>query len=199
MRRFVHLVSSPVPAGILATVVGGVILLFFAAWLGKDPLGWLGAVLGWLRPIPMWPWVLAIGVVVGVVGTMGLARVRRVRLKKSWPLVLGGRSSLYGWRHFGLEYGGVEWRFRIPLPGPLSASDLSAYTVEELSVDVPPRCPTCKTELEERTTLWGMYRWHCIGCRFQIRQRASFYQVAGQVEKIGRRHLEELIFKQRTG
>jgi hypothetical protein len=55
---------------------------------------------------------------------------------------------------------------------------------EDLNIKIPPYCPKCNTELEEKKTILGSYLWFCVKCDFSKKSKMSFYIIADAVRKI---------------
>lgn len=92
----------------------------------------------------------------------------------------------YGWISLGdVLHKTVIWKVRAPKIN-LSGN----YSISRIDVKTPPRCPNCKTELEESHSFFGGYIWKCIMCDFKKRNRDSFYKEKKRAEKIARRFLE---------
>ncbi len=53
---------------------------------------------------------------------------------------------------------------------------LISIDIESIEIDVPPRCPHCKTKLEEKQRFLGGYKWICVGCDFSKNNKDSFYK-----------------------
>ncbi len=172
-----------------APLVVGVLLLIFRSVDVRTLYGWSTSTgLALVRAIPLPVWTAGAGAA-GVAVLVVLARVVQARRQpRNWPIVAAGWAPLYGWRRFEKDYAGVVWRLRLPIRTALQNPD-----PDHLRVDVPPRCPRCKTELEERPHLLGGYTWSCadVECRFRLRSRAPILAVADQVGKVARRDLEQ--------
>lgn len=110
--------------------------------------------------------------------------------KENWsPRPL--RSELSGgWETIHeLKYAGVIWNVRVPV----QASSFKIKRVlapHDLDIQIPPRCPSCKTELEQRKSFWWWYVWKCVKCGFHGRNRDSYYEEAERVGKIARSRFE---------
>jgi putative oxidoreductase len=71
----------------------------------------------------------------------------------------------YGWDTIETHrYRRVDWPIQIPVPGPLHRH---TFSIDALHVDVPPRCPKCRTELEESRRFPYGFSWKCVGCGFK--------------------------------
>jgi tRNA(Ile2) C34 agmatinyltransferase TiaS len=52
----------------------------------------------------------------------------------------------------------------------------------DISLDVrvrtPPKCPDCRTELEESQGFFGRYCWKCVKCDFKKKNKNDFVTVS---------------------
>lgn len=99
----------------------------------------------------------------------------------------------YGWKYLKKEeYSGVLWTPRFPLFWePESEFKLNKHTLDFLDIEIPPRCPKCKTELLEIKTIFGWYKLKCINCKFAARKIYNISYHANQVERYVRRKIEK--------
>jgi ribosomal protein L37AE/L43A len=97
-------------------------------------------------------------------------------------------SPPYGWKEIGeIEYKGVVWKIKLAVRSIRSEN----IRLSDIEVGTPPRCPKCKTEIEQKHVLFGRYLWYCINCSFKKRSGESYYIEADRAEKIARRKVEE--------
>lgn len=80
------------------------------------------------------------------------------------------------------DYEGVIWRIGI--------RDI-AMSASDVEVKIPPRCPNCKTELEQSKSFWGGRKWKCPRGDFMKKSKKSFFELSESIEKIVRRDWEE--------
>jgi hypothetical protein len=80
------------------------------------------------------------------------------------------------------EYEGVLWRVLALDYGPYVAKEAPSPT--DLESEVPPRCPRCKTDLEEIKAYWGYYVWNCPRRDFRKRTWKNFYASKESVQRI---------------
>jgi len=84
-------------------------------------------------------------------------------------------------------YEGVLW--------PISQrTDLPANVVpspEDYRVEVPPRCPTCKTDLDQRKIFGGRIVWSCPRGDFQIVKSSNYNVFQETVQKLVRGELRK--------
>ena len=88
------------------------------------------------------------------------------------------------------------WEIRAPVPSsPPFLLEQHDFLInpEEIEIVVPPRCPKCRTELEEKERkilFWRKYKWICVGCGFRTNSKESYYIVADKVKRIVKRQIE---------
>ena len=90
-----------------------------------------------------------------------------------------------------INFAGVIWKVDAVLPDMWELQDNINFYAMDIDIEIPPRCPSCKTEIEEIRSFWGGYIWKCVRCGFNIRNSSSFYKEASRVEKIARRECEK--------
>lgn len=133
-----------------------------------DWLEWFG-----LFPKPLWI-VLVLGIVAWIVTIVVRKRLKRLRESEAGPIIGVLRTPLYGWITVpGPDYAGVKWKVRLASPGPFSSRKVSDISPSSIEVAIPPRCPSCETELEQSPSFWGGYVWTCVACGFKKRNRDS--------------------------
>jgi hypothetical protein len=96
-----------------------------------------------------------------------------------------------------LTYAGVLWDVIAPIP---SQYETKREYIERLpnilDVKLPPRCPDCDIELEEKKSMVYGYIWNCIDCGFKKRNRYSYYHESDRVKKIAKRDcIDGLLWK----
>ncbi len=177
--------------GILSTLVVGT-----GIWQALT-----GAPVTLLRSVPVnVRWAVGGGAVVAVlaVAVAVIARGRSNRTyERSDPVIAVARRPIFGWREFFIDYAGMSWVLVVPRPPSWEPKGPLGFNAGDAKVDGPPRCPKCRTGLEERRTVFGRYRVKCVGCGFEGRQRDSFAVLAPRAERVGQRRLEEAAERQR--
>ncbi len=82
------------------------------------------------------------------------------------------------------------WEIRAPVPSsPPFLPEQHDFLInpEEIEIVIPPRCPKCRTELEEKERkifFWRKYKWVCVGCGFRTNSKESYYIVSDKVKRI---------------
>lgn len=171
---------------IFPLLVSITLLVGASVWSKLKTGDWLQYLLSAPRDI----WIVALCCfVVWVVGIGAYKRIKAVREANAGPGIAVIRTPIYGWEEIAERpLWGVIWAIRRPVSSQIFPEPI---TPENISVGVPPRCPHCKTELEESKTFWGRYKWTCVGCGFSKMNRDSYFIEFERVEKVVRRDLRE--------
>jgi hypothetical protein len=185
MRRWLGGLLGSAVTQALAALLAAAILALWAIRAGVG--AWLTRV-----PLPLWTGLMGAAAVALMLAGWRILRPRpqllsaaQVRVTRSY---LGGGS-----RRFEIHYADVVWSCRVHMSAPGGLSWRGAAP-DDVLVDGSPRCPKCRTELEERPRrVWRGYTWLCVqpGCGFTRRSRESFAESIGRVEKIACRQVEE--------
>ncbi|MDD5338672.1 MAG: hypothetical protein PHG35_04580 [Dehalococcoidales bacterium] len=85
-----------------------------------------------------------------------------------------------------IPYAGVNWIIHAP-----AGSDLNTLKANFLEISIPPRCPECKTEMDEKKSFLRGYTWKCVKCNFTKRNKDCFLVEAKRVKKIVKSDFEE--------
>jgi Zn ribbon nucleic-acid-binding protein len=98
-----------------------------------------------------------------------------------------GWNPLDGWNEVGeLEHAGVLWTVRASPPDPWETFDPMSVSTSKLSIATPPKCPKCRTELEEKLRFFGGYKWECIRCGFKKRNKDDYYRESQRALKLAK-------------
>jgi hypothetical protein len=90
-----------------------------------------------------------------------------------------------------IAYQGVTWDIVAPVQHPLEKQADYARRLPTIGeARIPPKCPKCGVELEEKKGIIYGYTWRCVACGFKKRNRDSFLIEAGRAEKIWRAKAE---------
>jgi len=131
----------------------------------------------WIERVPIPAW-RAFGTVMflWIAGVLVYKRLKAVR-KSEIDYLPSGLIPPYGWAEVDeLEHAGVLWTVRAPAPEPWETFDPVSVSSSELNIATPPKCPKCRTELEERLRFFGGYKWECIRCGFKKRNKDDCYR-----------------------
>jgi ribosomal protein L37AE/L43A len=113
-----------------------------------------------------------------------IIHLMRKKKGRRFPLVVMGQDL----EKVGtIDYSGVKWDVRAPVPSMYeSPSSYENRLSDIIRVKIPPKCPKCGVELEERNTFFGGYLWSCVGCGFSKVNPVSFYTEAQRAERLWR-------------
>ena len=78
-----------------------------------------------------------------------------------------------------LTFSGVNWRLRVDL-----------WDTTKIHIELPPRCPTCDTQLIERPRWISGYTWYCPDCDFSISTSKTCWQLESAVIRIAEKSWE---------
>jgi hypothetical protein len=82
-------------------------------------------------------------------------RARHIRHMND-PVVRPIFIPQFGYVQVGeLTHAGVRWRFLAPAPAPWDRFEPRSVAASSITVETPPRCPKCDTELEEQARFLG--------------------------------------------
>ncbi len=179
--------SDKIIAPLIVFLLGTLIVMAVSQYTGK----WLGA----FEPVPNW--FSAAILLALILACAVILRFSQIK-KRDSPLMWTLPSAPYGWQPFGqAEYAGVLWDVRIPrnlekaLPYDrridYSILDYPDIVADNLDVGTPPKCPKCKTEIEEESRFFGGYTWKCARCGFHKKNKDSYDREADRVLTIARR------------
>ncbi|MBO0682150.1 MAG: hypothetical protein J2P45_03255 [Candidatus Dormibacteraeota bacterium] len=171
MRRFWGLLNGP----LIATTVGGVLTAGLISILsGHGLLGWLSGL--WiLRTIPLFIWTFLAGVVVTIL-VVNVWQRKQANVRRQSP----ERQR----QEYEVNHRGVVWT-------------VTGETPDDLSVNVPPRCPRCRTKLSEEPSfdhngIILSWKWACVqpNCSYVAISTGYFDLIAPTVLLIAQREME---------
>jgi len=130
----------------------------------------------WIEKVPIPAWI--------VFGTAMLLWIAGVLVRKRLKTIRESEIDYspawvppWGWIEvYELEHAGVLWTVLVPVPvrGGRTFFDPMSVSSSELNIAIPPKCPNCQTELEEKLRFFGGYKWECIRCGFEKRNKDKF-------------------------
>ncbi len=178
---------KPFIMGISGTLIAGVV-----SWIKA------GSLANWLEQTHGWMWVLFIFIFIGCfIIVLIRKRIRGIRESESRGIYTPVFSSAWGYSKVGeIPHSGVIWKILAPNPSPVQSfksyeEALISIDIESIEIDVPPRCPHCKTKLEEKQRIIGGYRWICVGCGFSKNNRDSFYKEKDRAKRLAETSMEK--------
>ena len=87
---------------------------------------------------------------------------------------------------YDLSYLGVLWKVCVYEQHKPRFLDISL----DVKVTIPPKCPNCRTELEESKCFFRKYCWECVKCGFKKRNKDDFTLESQRVTRIARSELK---------
>lgn len=177
---------------ILKSLLDNLIFPLIGTLLTPTVLGlgsWLynGDLTTWFKAMPLKGWV-SIGLLLAFWFGVVLVRTRLKSLEaRKGPVGVSLAPPRWGWERCGeISYAGVKWHTRAPAPPPNKLFKKGTTDASDFNIKLPPHCPSCGTELEERRSFWGGYIWSCIKCGFNTRNKWGFYKEADRALKIAK-------------
>ncbi|OPX64570.1 MULTISPECIES: zf-TFIIB domain-containing protein [unclassified Methanoregula] len=90
-----------------------------------------------------------------------------------------------------ISYRNVNWDILAPAQHPKeSAADYARRLPGIAEIRIPPKCPKCGIELEERKAMLFGHIWQCVSCGFTKRNRDTFTTEAGRAAKVWKGKVE---------
>jgi predicted RNA-binding Zn-ribbon protein involved in translation (DUF1610 family) len=185
-RKF--LVENPLGVFILAIFSGLATAGIIAVWSQVRT----GSLTSYFTNIPQLYW-LVVGVILLMIVILGLVRARLRAISPRGVFVAIPENPPGGWQDVSeMNYAGVKWKIQLPRRAPWEYPDTHARNLrsDRMQVAVPPRCPSCGTELEQSKSFFWGYKWKCPSCGFSKRNGRSYYDERESVERIARRQME---------
>jgi len=86
-----------------------------------------------------------------------------------------------------VAYQGVSWDIVAPTRHPRETPEDYTRRLPAIGeARIPPKCPKCGVQLEEKKGLVFGYVWRCVSCGFKKKSKDTFYTEGGRAEKIWR-------------
>lgn len=134
-----------------------------------------------VQPLFLVPWygyVVLFVILLGVIITTG-QKIRMIANAPPAPPALHRIDTV--------SYKGVNWDILAPAQHPQETAANYAQRLPGIAeVRIPPKCPKCGIELEERKAMLFGYIWQCVSCGFTKRNRDTFATEAVRAGKIWR-------------
>jgi hypothetical protein len=127
-------------------------------------------------------WLLIVGVIV----LFFIIRIiLDIRLKTAQSNIYAGpiRQDNYDYQEIDeITYASVVWPIMRRVYGPYV--QVPEPSPDELVIDLPPRCPKCRTDLEQKKAFWGYYKLSCPRGDFHKRRWKSYHLMKESVQRI---------------
>jgi Zn ribbon nucleic-acid-binding protein len=141
----------------------------------------------WIKKVPIPAWrVFGTAMLLWIAGVLVYKRLKAVR-ESEIGHTPSGLIPPYGWIEVDeLEHAGVLWTVCAPAPEPWETFDPMSVSSSKLNIATPPKCPKCRTELEEKLRFFGGYKWECIRCGFEKRNKDNYYREERRALKLAK-------------
>ena len=133
-----------------------------------------------VQPLFLIPWYFY---VILFVALLAVFITQKEKIKKK----IGGATAPVLQKVDSITYQDVVWDIVAPPRNTLEKQadyEKRLHTIGEARI--PPRCPKCNVELEEKKNLILGYTWRCVACGYSKRDKDSFFTQATRAEKIWR-------------
>lgn len=135
---------------------------------------------GIIRPLFLVPWY---AYVILIAALLVVIITQKEKIKQK----IGSATAPVLHKIDSIAYQDVDWDIVAPAQNTLEKQADYAKRLPTIGeARIPPRCPKCGIELEEKKGFIYGYIWKCISCGFKKRNRDSFFTDAGRAEKIWR-------------
>ncbi len=134
-----------------------------------------------LQPLFLVPWYLYVILAVGLLAVVitQKEKIKQIGSASPVPPVLQKVDTI--------AYQGVTWDIVAPARHSLEKqADYAGRLPAIGEARIPPKCPKCGIELEERKGMLYGHVWRCVACGFKKRNKDAFLTEAGRAEKIWR-------------
>jgi len=96
-----------------------------------------------------------------------------------------------GWETINnIKHAGVIWHVRVPIRTSTFRGK-EVPTLNDLDIEIPPRCPDCDTKLKQAKRFWWGYIWKCVKCGFCKRNRDDWFTEERSVILLAERWFKE--------
>lgn len=174
------------------------IITLIVMWVVLSSVTFLGSIIStgdwleWFAAIPVPVRITLAGLFIAWILFIAIRRRIRHLHKENWlpPRPIRFKPS-GGWETINkIKYAGVVWHVRVPVQAS-TFKRREVPTLDDLDMEIPPRCPDCETKLAETKSFWWWYVWKCVNCGFHKRNRDDCFREERQVIKLAERWFEE--------
>jgi hypothetical protein len=135
---------------------------------------------GIIRPLFLIPWYAYI---ILIVALLVVVITQKEKIKQK----IGSATAPVLHKVDTIAYQDITWDIVAPPQNTLEKQADYAKRLPTIGeARIPPKCPKCGVELEEKKNLILGYTWKCVSCGFKKRSRDTFFTEAGRAEKIWR-------------
>lgn len=140
-----------------------------------------------LQPLFLIPWYLYVLLFAGLLVLVITQKDRIVHIGSAPPAPPAHQKIDM------VVYQGVTWDMLAPTRHPRETPEDYAKRLPTIGeARIPPKCPKCGVELEEKKGFLYGHIWKCVACGFSKRNRDSFYAEAVRAEKVWRGKAEAM-------
>ena len=134
-------------------------------------------------------------IVIVIIVVMLIAYILFRRKSDDFPIGMAFSINQDYWEPvIRIEHAGLLWDIYKEKNIFLDSFNQNRTISPNTAVNTPPRCPKCKTEINEDVGFFGGSRFSCPNCGFHVLNKKSLYLLKQDVEKIGKRKVELLMF-----
>ena len=145
----------------------------------------------WFATTPVLVWVILAIILIPWIAFAIYHRIKHLR-RENWSVRPLRFKPSGGWETiYKIEHAGVIWNVRVPVQAS-TFKRRKVPTLDDLDIEIPPRCPKCSTKLEEIKSFWCGYVWKCVNCGFHKRNRDDWFKEERRVIKLAERRFEEI-------
>jgi len=142
----------------------------------------------WINFIPWFVWIIfLIIIVIWTIGILVNKRLKRIRNNR--PSIAAVPRVYERYEIGEVSHAGVIWKVYVNYTDPFDSFETTS--IKNFDTDSIPRCPECKTELEEQKSFWRGYVWSCPRCGFKKKNKDSRLIESERAAKIARRDIEK--------
>jgi len=135
---------------------------------------------GIIRPLFLVPWYAYV-ILIAVMLVVVITQKEKIKQK------IGSATVPVLHKVDTIAYQDVTWDIVAPPQNTLEKQADYARRLPTIGeARIPPKCPKCGVELEEKKNLILGYSWKCVACSFKKRSSDTFFTEAGRAEKIWR-------------
>lgn len=135
---------------------------------------------GIIRPLFLVPWY---AYVILIAALLVVVITQKEKIKQK----IGSATAPVLHKVDTIAYQDVTWDIVAPPQNTLEKQADYAKRLPAIGeARIPPKCPKCGVELEEKKNLILGYNWKCVACGFKKRSWDTFFTEAGRAEKIWR-------------
>ncbi|MCM1986283.1 hypothetical protein [Methanococcoides seepicolus] len=146
-----------------------------------------GVLFSYLEKVPSIYYMLIIAF--GILWIVGIFIYKRRQTQKKGIGLIPTGHPIHGWKILGnIEYKDVLWTMRIPNRTPWSIGK-EPLDLDDIDIKIPPICPKCNTELNQKDNVFGLYNWNCPHPKCSYKKRwnfSSWYSERETVKKIAK-------------